>query len=33
MENKVYPKMYYRHKLGSVEVDETLTKIKARNCK
>jgi hypothetical protein len=24
----VYPKMYYSHQLGSVEVDETPTKIK-----
>jgi hypothetical protein len=29
LENKVYPKTYYEHQLGSVAEDETLTKIKA----
>ncbi len=28
LEDKVYPKMYYRHQLKSVIVDETPTKIK-----
>jgi hypothetical protein len=29
MEDKVYPKTYYRHQLGSVVMDETPTNIKA----
>jgi hypothetical protein len=29
LEDKVYPKTYYRHKLGNVVVDETLANIKA----
>jgi hypothetical protein len=29
MEDKVYPKMYYRHQPRSVVVDETPTNIKA----
>jgi hypothetical protein len=29
LKDKVYPKMYYSHQLGSVAMDETLTKIKA----
>jgi hypothetical protein len=29
LEDKVYPKMYYKHQLGSVVVDETPTNIKA----
>ncbi len=30
LEDKVYPKTYQRHKLGSVVVDETLANIKAQ---
>ncbi len=30
LKDKVYPKTYYRHQLRSVTVDETPTKIKAR---
>ncbi len=30
LENKVYPKTYYRHQPGSVIVDETPTNIKAQ---
>ncbi len=30
LEDKVYPKTYYRHKLGNVVVDETLANIKAQ---
>ncbi len=29
MEDKVYPKTYHSHQLGSVTMDETLAKIKA----
>jgi hypothetical protein len=29
MEDKVYPKMYYRHQLGNVVIDEIPTNIKA----
>jgi hypothetical protein len=28
--NKVYPKTYYKHQLGTVVVDETLVKIKTQ---
>jgi hypothetical protein len=31
LEDKVYLKTYYKHQLGNVAVDETLTKIKARD--
>jgi hypothetical protein len=29
LEDKVYPKMYYKHQPGNVAMDETPTKIKA----
>jgi signal recognition particle subunit SEC65 len=30
LEDKVYPKTYYKHQLGSVIVDEILAKIKTQ---
>ncbi len=30
LEDKVYPKTYYNHQLGTIAMDETLTKIKAQ---
>jgi len=30
LDDKMYPKTYYKHYLGSVAVDETLAKIKTK---